>query len=1176
MSRLVLLPHLQRWDGSSLTLRLLMIPQSSPLDPLNAQPGSPSFASANFKIDVFLTVGLDSLPRLGGTAYTNISVPTAARSHEVFTALQSQFIIDPNPPQVLLRPANTQVFKHLPTTFQKAANYAPGDFANVFTDSTYACALKAASANTPKQLPPPDPKIPWGKVIAIILRNSMLAEQAGLIRSISVPIRNHSDVESGGFLHVNVSSDVSGGALSLTQDDVRIYAARFPPINRPEALFTPVVFPVLVTPKSFNYDEVFGDVDDYWDGWAKVVHCVQPQRVDPNGEDDDDSRPVNELGVRLGWDDVQVTKWMNRQMDTSLDDLGCALGISGYRIDVQPQDSTEWHSLVMAHGELKIGSLDIGSFIGELGVETHPVQLQANRDGMYWLPTYLTAWKGPAIGTLDAVQLLLNGGDDKRNEPGLKGVDPGVALQYGKSYSFRVRLKDHTGSGPSVNDAPLITGPSPVTACDFRRWIRPLEPLLVNAPPSKPDSLHAPTTIEMKRPLLGYPAANCTGKYSNANDMLLADLPAALAGNRKPGIPDPDVDSVEITIEVQGFIQDPATTDGSFMPIAKTSRRFPSDFQQPLVVELQWIDMADVGTLQQTISQSGPVQVPTARTLRLRFGSLCFEDSRNAYFGADDVRRGTTTAAITLRKNPLDETDLFLPVMPSERIKAIYMQPEPTVNAALLTAQQAAGKPNERLGDNASRLASAIGLLSNGLTVRFQPGRRGVFGCSSSVRHTIGPDLASITFGSESDLALHWIVVIKMTLKRDWSWTGLLVNGLTVQRDGAAVGSFSPNLNVSLDALSQPQRSQIDLVFFDAVDPKATAGEFPRELTPSYTVTWNLTGNPTTDPPLTLPLRLPVTTPPFQVPRVVSAGIAMSAYRRDEGTYANSAPRQKMLWIELEEPPSDDKDSYFARVLRNAPDQLLSISGLPQKDREEPPLAVDPEPIRMIMQGQSDDRAGLDAMQPMVPADGNEKIHWLLPLPAGLSDTSPELFGFFKYELRVGHSGLWSTAQGRFSAPLQLAGVQHPPPPLLCNVIRTHARITVTAPFAQPVLDGVSVQPKFASSDIWILLYVQLTQIDGVDRRNFLIQRQRANDLSDPKDPDRVRQSGPLFGTAFFDIRTVSTTLGGLGLKSNAPLSVLAVEMMPQDVQPKDPLGANLGGQRILRTSNLVAVPHIC
>jgi hypothetical protein len=48
------------------------------------------------------------------------------------------------------------------------------------------------------------------------------------------------------------------------------------------------------------------------------------------------------------------------------------------------------------------------------------------------------------------------------------------------------------------------------------------------------------------------------------------------------------------------------------------------------------------------------------------------------------------------------------------------------------------------------------------------------------------------------------------------------------------------------------------------------------------------------------------------------------------------------------------------------------------------------------------------------------------------------------------------------------------------------------------------------------------------------------------------------------------------GFDADAPLSVLAVEMMPQDEILADPLGADLGGQRILRSSGLVSVPVIC
>jgi hypothetical protein len=122
-------------------------------------------------------------------------------------------------------------------------------------------------------------------------------------------------------------------------------------------------------------------------------------------------------------------------------------------------------------------------------------------------------------------------------------------------------------------------------------------------------------------------------------------------------------------------------------------------------------------------------------------------------------------------------------------------------------------------------------------------------------------------------------------------------------------------------------------MFFNAVDPKAATGEFPEELQPKYSVSWEFAGSPTSDPPLNLPPRLPVTTPQAQIPRIVLAGIAMSEYQRDQGTYTSSGPRQRMLWIELDAPPADSNDSYFARVLRNAPDPLLTEIGFPGPER---------------------------------------------------------------------------------------------------------------------------------------------------------------------------------------------------------------------------------------------------
>ena len=56
----------------------------------------------------------------------------------------------------------------------------------------------------------------------------------------------------------------------------------------------------------------------------------------------------------------------------------------------------------------------------------------------------------------------------------------------------------------------------------------------------------------------------------------------------------------------------------------------------------------------------------------------------------------------------------------------------------------------------------------------------------------------------------------------------------------------------------------------------------------------------------------------------------------------------------------------------------------------------------------------------------------MVPLPPGLHEDSNELFGFFTYEIRVGHDRYkgWSTAQGRFGAVLRVTGIKQLAPNL--------------------------------------------------------------------------------------------------------------------------------------------------
>ena len=1182
-TRLVFAPYVEGWDGQALRVRLLLVPRGNPLDPL--VEGAPNFPTANFALEVHLIQGLDTLPAPGNPAFSTLPSPAVPSALPLFQAAEQTFQIDPAPPPQPPRAAGTHVKKHLPLTYQAAVGFAPGRTSLVFIDDTYACAIGTPPPRPFHKLPSPSPLISWAKVIAILLRNSQLAEAAGLAREFTIPIAPPALLSKGGWLFLTLAPGSDGAGLLGVPDGLKIYGSRIPPLTTARDLFSPVLFPVTATPPAADYGDLFAEADGYSDGQAKAVHCTQPQQLDPLLETPDGTRPAKELGIRIGWDDEQVAIWMNRQIDPTQAVLDASVGVHGYRIDARLAGGTVWHSLTRAAGPLSLGNVDLGNFDGELSVQTHPVQLHAQLAGDFWLPTYFAAWVGPALGSLDIDQIRLAGGPDKTTLAKVKGVPPDIALRYGNRYEFRVRLMDHTGGGPGPQaGVPVVPGPAPVGAIDFRRWIRPLAPRLVDTLPSPPDPANPPTSLTFNRPLLFYPAVVCTGGYTNPIDLLLADLPKAQAEKREVGLPDVDVDRLRIVVEAQGLAQDPAAIDAGFVTLYETERPFPSDPAASLTLDLNFVDAKNASAL--TPPSSGAILLPRARNLLLRVSALCREDSTLGYFGAQDVRSGPSVS-ISLRADAQDERALFADDIPAHRFSAYFLQPDPPVDATVLFAQRAAGNLNQRPADIGTRLAAALGLRNNGLALRAQAGRRIFFGCASSLRHTIGPDGASVLFASQSDLAKHWLLVLRLTLDRDWTWDGLEQDGIVVARGGIEVGRFGPNRSVNNDALQPPDRTQTDLFFIDGLDPKPAPGSFPQELQLTYTVTAKLPGNPLTDPPLQVEIRLPVTTPPAQLPEIVSAGIAMSPYQRD-ADYASSEPRRRALWLEFSSAPQDPQDRYFVRVLRNAPDPIILAFPVPvgatnPPDGEtipeiaEPPLALDPELLRKIVPNESDDHAGLDAMQQLIASDS--PLHYLLPLPAGMTEDSPELFGFFTYEIRVGHYGLpttqttvWSTAQGRFGPPLRVGGVQHPAPALSCTVWRDTDSVRVSAPFAMPVLEGRPLQPLSPRTLMWALLYAQAEQVDGTGRRNVLLIRKPA-----------ILQGGTghgprtdAFGEALLPAAEIRAALEALAFEDSAPLSVLAVELFPQDVEPPDPLGADLGTKRILRTSALTAVPAVC
>ncbi len=1306
----------QHFDGANLHLRILVVPRLSlawdgnPLDPVALDGGGqamPAFADADLEFEACTLNGFDRFPVNDPLDFiaplpqaSGVMADARALFEELVAPVAGRFTLSPAPPRLAGAASEANAIqKYLPRSYRQSFLFTGPRTDKARTDDAYHCAIKAPKAPNPNFKVTPS-EVSWGQIYAYCLRHPQLARRLGLIREASFPIQAH-QFEHGGYLHVGLTNTSAYAAqVAADQSFIKRYAARIPAL-KPGAgrqLFAAVQFPVQLKdpmnpnppPAPGNYDAVFIEAADYDDGFAKVVHAMQPVSQNLLAEEPDGFRPLTDIGIRLGWDDEQLLIWQNRQLrpDPTVPDptqrLDAPMGVFGYRIDAREHPKPKWHSLVQVRSRavLKLGDVDLGGPADEpfeLAVEVHPMQLDGDQAaGQFWLPSYLAQWNGKSLVLPDEDAADLYKTEQAKVKPAPppgtipppsgpaklgRLYDPvdleNIPLRYGKTYELRVRLMDLTAGGPPPGEDPIHESPSPFVSVPFKRHVV-FEPVRIANLPRLPDApdpaLFTDNTLEVRRPLLGYPSVVFTGKYADPIPLLQAASDAAANGTAPResfGIPDPDATRVRIEVEVRTLRMDNLLSLSKrepFIHLYTTERTFPADFAQARVIPLEFRDahvlhFGDpndiVGLTQAEIDALDQLVLPTARDIRLTIRAVA--DADPAYFAAG-AHIGKTVQ-VRVRRDATDENGLIGHDSAAKKIRGIYLRPDPvtpfdgTLNTLLFT---------RTTGDTPTiiqRLAHEIGVDHKGLTLVGRKGERAVFGCSRRIRHTLAPDNSSLTFAAKEDLTNHWIVALTLRLERDWTWDGLdevsfeIFRTRRFKKDAAAeaddnggkpIGDWEVKRVAPIQALDTPNRSHTTLIFLDAVEPKSTlplAGNpaetrLPDLIEVDYRVEPRFRKAPGADdgPENLQRLELPVTTTPAQVPRIVSAGIALSKYQRDE-TYSATEPRRRFLWLELEETARDPNDAYFIRLLGYAPDPLLSDdrpeTGVPP---EEAPLPIDPELVRVIAPDATDDEAGLSAMVRM-EAGGDVGRHFLLPLPPGLNADSPELFGFFTYELRVGHEKIWSTAQGRFGRPLRATGVQHPAPTLFCTCERSQTQLVVEAPYAEAVHHGQNITSDPPRTQIWALLYAQVRQADGKDYRNILLDdrelaliprlRGRFFDLAGQIVIGFQNADAPARGATTWTQDEISRLLADLGLPRDAPLSVLCVEMLPtlQALRRTDavqhlandlvagvraersgtgttavagvdggvrPLSDALGHFRILRTSPLTPVPPVC
>lgn len=846
---------------------------------------------------------------------------------------------------------------------------------------------------------------------------------------------------------------------------------------------------------------------------------------------------------------------------------------------------------------------------------------------------------------------------------------PEPELKYGKQYQFRVRLADLTGGGPRLDEEELNDAPATSALITFKRFVAPKQlhvaPIgFVSDPASRTNVFYPVNSFEISRPRLGYPALLFTQlDTADAFQKLLDDKAFLHTGKvgletikeqREVSFFDPDVDKFMVLVEVKSLLMDngeSANQREPYIPLYTTFRTFSADPETPFNLELEYrdanvinfgnaIDLGDLNLSQMEIDENDILVLPTSRDIRITLFPVCSDKPglpeyfgfAKTRFGEDFVRSGESTQFF-VRQDAENEVDFFHADLESRQLRGIYLQPDPPQvnNPVTFFKEMVAGKELAQ-SPLIQRLAAQLDVDCTGMSLIGKPGERIQFGCSNRIRHTLAPDNSSVTFATKGDLMNHWLCVLSFEINRDWTWDGLSDAGIKISRrkrftgeDGTSetsvVGYVELKRTISRVATDGPDRSYTRVVFIDAVEPKkdltkatTIAEPFPNTIDVRYALRPDFipsvdVGAEAEEREVRI-LTLPVTTIPAQVPKVVSAGVALSPYLRNQD-YSETAVRQRYLWFEFEKPIADPNDTYFARVLAYAPDPLLTYRNVDQLfvKQEDPPLAIDPELIRVITHDHGNDNAGIDAMQEMMAETGEPSqliqvspVHYLLPLPPGLHNESNELFGFFVYELRVGHSNrIWSTAQGRFGHPTRVNGVQHPAPPLKCLVDRTSKGISVTAQYATSLFNGRNVTSKPPKTEIWCMLYAQLRQADGKSNRNILLSELRLDYVDPTKVPKLIDKKwtklvvanaqivnldAPATGTQNWSETQIQNMLAQFSLSPDTRLSVLAVEMMPRYDQyilfgptPDKsvlPLSRDLGQYRILRTSRLVSAPVVC
>lgn len=1279
----------QHYSEGRLHFNIVVLPRNINLrKPLAS--GAPAFVDATFQFYTQIINQLDGLPLFSAVTHTLtpeiaiLPLNKKAVIDEVIAQMEANDGLQISENQALNKDSgaraqaekyaakNVAIKKYLPQTYRNSFNFTSSRTRFAVTDDSYECLIKNKDKKLTDELT--DRRyISWGKLIAFILRNSSLAEKAGLIYKASVPVSDDL-LKKGGWLFSKFdAASPFGTTLSA------IYAARIPSLIEDRTLFAPVLFPVTESAaNNATYDAVMQESILYNDGFAKIVHANQPVNQDLLQESDSSNPPIKDVGLQLGWDDEQLTIWGNRQLrqkDERTDlPIDAPLGVFGYKVDMRKLGDSTWFSQnrVMASQDIKMQNGEIlfaQNRPFELPTEVHPSSHGNTLEEGFWLPMYFAAWNGkcmvipdreaqeihqlekprvavPGLGSNNAVNL-----QPKKNfHPFHQDPEHKVPLRYGHDYEVRIRLMDISGGSPEINSEPLNGGQKPVAEAHFRRNIKAgaLKILNINAFHNTQTSelvrdasvleniLGENDILKIKRPDLSYPSVSYTGKYTDAAQLLKDKLnglsipsDAADRTQHTIGLPDPDVNSFKILVEVKSLEMDNVLSENgreAYILWQEKTIDLPKDdatenFDLATDVRIIYRDFQALDLLNNYTGDedANELILPTSRELRLTFIPIL--DYADDDYAAKFVATGTPLS-LSSYKDAQQEPELLSPIKGG--LRAFYLQPETKPEVSGLNKIKLAITKTviNTTAPELKRLAEALDLNSHNQTLEGNPGQRLQFGVSNEIRHSLAPESGSVTLSSVNELFNRWIVAVDFSLLRDWAWQGFEPDSITVMRkvhgtdtEFIEVGSIQLKDTANMQMLQDADRTNTRVMFLDSVDPKKFQKKFPRVISAEYTLKLNFKDNATVSDEIeTLKIELPVTVIPHQIPKLVSAGVALTPYQYDHDNYRYSEERQKYLWLEFDEAPENPRTTYFGRILAYSPDPYLCrvdrdlITNIAEDQR----FNINEEKIRKIIPGTTNDFAGIGLMQELIPEENEDAKRYLLAIPPGLHAASDELFGFFTYEIRVGHrKEVWATAQGRYGRPLKVNGVQHPAPELVCHAVRSERKsaiatrkyIELSAPHASAVLNGKNITAFPPNTSLWYSLYTQVMQADGESFRNILIDSGPMHyrpKKSKQNEGSYIKESGNRLGTAKISVQEIGDKLEALGLPRSNSISAIAVEIFPMNNKWQlekgskrgsdatyieeylangsslNPLTDLLGQHRIYRSSKLTSITEVC